>query len=149
MNSTAPHMNSASKITLTVILKLVVVLAVIVGIGVLTEQIYGTALCQGAALGMFLAEHFASTRSREFLCLICLPAVLGCTAIIVLSLRGSTDFAAAELGVWMPLILLLGVVPAAISVVALSILSSLIFKVTGVRLLKFEWNSATEPVVEN
>lgn len=141
----ATNMNSSPQFTLPVFLKFGVALALILVLGLLNEQIYWTKICLGAAIGMFFAEHFASTKRREFVFLICLPLAFVCvTTILPLLLQEPEGFKIASLGLPLFLLLLTGIVlvpVVACSVVFLSVLSYFVFRVTGLRLLKFDWNS--------
>lgn len=141
----ATNMNSSPQFTFRVFLKLGIVLALILVLGLMTEQIYWAKLCLGAAIGMFFAEHFASTKRREFVFLICLPLAFVCvTTILPLLLQDPEGFKIASLGLSFFLLLLTGIVlvpVVACSVVFLSIISYFVFRLTGLRLLKFDWNS--------
>lgn len=108
--------------------------------GVLTGAWYPVALFLGAALGMFLAEHFGSTRTREFLFLLGTPLLSAWLLLLITIAQQRGGLSVSEFSLWSLLGLCTAIVPAALAVVALSILSAIFFKITGFRLLKFDWN---------
>ncbi|QDT43207.1 hypothetical protein Pan241w_33070 [Gimesia alba] len=120
--------------------KLIVVLLLILAAGVTTDAWYGVSLCLGAAIGMFLAEHFGSSRTREFLFLLGTPLLFFWLMFLATIWQQPDGASPALLSLGTLLILCSAIVPAALTVVALSIISAIVFKLTGLRLLKFNWS---------
>jgi|GEM_PF-2248357 len=134
------------RISGTRLLKLVVVLAFFVGAGVYTKSSY-FALFVLASLGIFFAEHFAKSRRLELLYLIGLPTLFWILVTIFSSNSGGlsdwlpsarwNDFASG-----MTVVLLtatLATAASAMSAIAVCLLCGLIYRLTGIRLLKFDW----------
>ncbi|WP_339735207.1 hypothetical protein [uncultured Gimesia sp.] len=107
----------------------------------MTEQFYFAMICFGAAVGMFFAEYFGSTRHREFVFLVFLPSAFSCiTTILLLLLQSPDGFDITKIAIWAFLGTVVGIIPAVLSVIVLSILSLIVFRLTGLRFLKFDWN---------
>ena len=119
---------------------LIIVLLLILSVGVITEAWYGVFLCLGAAIGMFLAEQFGTSRTREFLFLLGTPLLFSWLMLIATIWQQPGGASLAQLSLWTFLGFCIAIVPAAVAVVALSILSAILFKLTGLRLLKFDWS---------
>lgn len=129
-----------SQFTIRDLMKLLLVVAAICAIGPSALGRYWTAVAIGAALGMFLAEHFAAnSKSREYLALLGLPLLFAATAAMTPLLGAQDEVAFRDVLVMFCVGALTGIVPVAISVVALSILSALVKGISGVRLLKYDW----------
>lgn len=122
------------------IMKLLMVLALILLAGAISHYWQGAIICLGASVGMFLAERSGSSRRREFLFLLGIPLLSYWLVLMSSFLLNSDDVTAAQVSLWALIGLCTGIVPAALSVVVLSIASALIDKLTGLRLLKHDWN---------
>lgn len=122
------------------IMKLLMVLALILLAGALSQYWQGAIICLGASVGMFLAERSGSSRRREFLFLLGIPLLSYWLLLMSSFLLHSDGVTAGQISVWALIGLCTGIVPAALSVVVLSIASALIDKLTGLRLLKHDWN---------
>lgn len=120
--------------------RLCIVLLLTLIAGVLTAAWYPVALFLGAALGMFLAEHFGSSRAREFLFLLGTPLLSAWLLLLITISQQRGGLTVSQFSLWSFLGLCTAIVPAALAVVALSLLSAILFKITGFRLLKFDWN---------
>ena len=120
--------------------RLLIVLALILLAGALSHYWQGAIICLGASLGMFLAERSGSSRRREFLFLLGIPLLSYWMVLMSTFLLNSDGVTAGQISLWAVIGLCTGIVPAALSVVVLSIASALIDKLTGLRLLKYHWN---------
>ncbi|EDL60351.1 hypothetical protein [Gimesia maris] len=120
--------------------RLLIVLALILLAGALSHYWQGAIICLGASVGMFLAERSGSSRRREFLFLLGIPLLSYWLVLMSTFLLHSDGVTAGQISLWAVIGLCTGIVPAALSVVVLSIASALIDKLTGLRLLKYHWN---------
>lgn len=120
--------------------RLLIVLALILLAGALSHYWQGAIICLGASVGMFLAERSGSSRKREFLFLLGIPLLSYWMVLMSTFLLHSDGVTAGQISLWAVIGLCTGIVPAALSVVVLSIASALIDKLTGLRLLKYHWN---------
>ncbi|WP_339687189.1 hypothetical protein [Gimesia maris] len=120
--------------------RLLIVLALILLAGALSHYWQGAIICLGASVGMFLAERSGSSRRREFLFLLGIPLLSYWMVLMSTFLLNSDGVTAGQISLWAVIGLCTGIVPAALSVVVLSIASALIDKLTGLRLLKYHWN---------
>ncbi len=129
-----------SQFTIRDLMKLLLVVAAICAVGPPALGRYWTTVAIGSALGMFLAEHFAAnSKSREYLALLGLPLLFAAMAATTPLLEAQDEVAFRDVLVVSCTGALLGIAPVAISVVALSILSALVRRISGVRLLKYDW----------
>lgn len=94
----------------------------------------------GAATGMFLAEHFGCTRKKEFLFLLGVPLLFSWLLLLVTIFRDPGKVTVTQFCLWTLLGFCTSIVPATLAIVTLSTLSAVIFKLTGLRLLKSDWN---------
>ncbi len=131
------------KVSRTAVLKLLIVIAVVIAIARGSLGTYWAVVVCGAAVGMFLAEHFGNSKSREVLMLLIFPLIVASIATIV-PLVGQRA-ALGDILLWALLGFFVAVAPAAISIVGLSVLSAFVHRVTGIRLLKYEWNRSGSP----
>ncbi|WP_154933721.1 hypothetical protein [Gimesia maris] len=120
--------------------RLLIVLVLILIAGAVTHYWQGAIICLGASVGMFLAERSGSNRRREFLFLLGIPLLSYWLVLMSTFLLHSDSVTAGQISLWAVIGLCTGIVPAALSVVVLSIASALIDKLTGLRLLKYHWN---------
>ena len=94
-------------------------------------------------MGIFLAEHFSNSKSRDVLLLLFFPLLFAGFATVSPLLIARDTPALDDLVFGFLMGLLVGVIPVALSVVALSIFSAVVHRFTGIRLLKFEWGLGT------
>ncbi|MEO1524943.1 MAG: hypothetical protein AAFX06_05875 [Planctomycetota bacterium] len=123
-------------------MKLVCVIAVVCAAGPNMFGMYFTVVAFGAVSGIFVAEHFADTKPREFFAITLIPFVSATLASLIPLLQSSESVSPAEFGITLTLGAMTGIMPAAVSVVAISIASALIHRTTGVQLLKYDWSES-------
>jgi hypothetical protein len=129
-----------SQFTIRELMKLLLVVAAICAVGPSALGRHWTVIAIGSALGMFFAEHFAAnSKPREFLALLGFPLVFAAAAATSPLLEAQHEVAIRDFLVMFCTGALLGIAPVAISVVALSILSAIVRRISGVRLLKYDW----------
>jgi hypothetical protein len=134
----------SSQFSIIAVLKLLTVMAMVFSIVPVSFGYYWTIVMAGAATGIFLAEHFAKSKSREVLFLLFFPLLFAGLATILPLLTARERPSLEDLVFWFVMGTLVGIVPVALSVVALSISSAVVHRFTGIRLLKFEWDLGNE-----
>jgi hypothetical protein len=135
----------SSQFSIVAVLKLLTVMALVFSIVPTSLGHYWTIVIAGTAMGMFLAEHFPKSKSREVFFLLFFPLFFAGFATILPLLTAREPPALDDLVFWFLMGLLVGIPAVALSVVALSIFSAAVHRFTGIRLLKFEWGLGTEP----
>lgn len=134
------------KFTLVSMLKLVSLVSVFLALGT-ASRVPGFAFLVVASISLFLAEHFANSRRSEFFYLVGLPTIGWVLVIAVFSVPG-LGVALPVNAIWegvgaffavIVLTTIFSVVSSALSVVAVCILCGTFFRLTGIRLLKFDW----------
>ena len=132
------------KFTLVSILKLTVVISIFLAIGVGSQAVNEFTFLVVASISIF-AEHFAMSRRSEFFYLAGLPAMFWVLFVFVFTTPFETVSAANawdSVGSFFAVLVLttiLSTVFSAMSVVMVCVMCGIIFKLTGVRLLKFDW----------
>lgn len=125
-------------------LKLILVIAVVCAAGPSLLGRHRTIVTVGCVVGIFIAEHFAHSRSREFFAILLIPLGFASMAALVPLLESPEPkpptqyFAAIALGG------LTAIMPTALTVVAISILSAFAHRITGIHLLKYDWSDGTK-----
>ncbi|UUO05071.1 hypothetical protein M4951_16975 [Blastopirellula sp. J2-11] len=133
-----------SQFSILAVLKLLTVLALILSIVPISPGYYWIVVLAAAAIGIFLAEHFPQPKSWQIFFLLIFPSLFAGITTIWPQLTASEPAALDEVALLFLLGFLIGVVPVALSVVALGVFSSIVHRFTGIRLLKFEWGLAAE-----
>lgn len=123
------------------ILKLSVVVAAIFAAAP-TVGPYVTIIMLGAVAGMFICEHFANTKASEFLAIIVLPVSCAAFALCLPLMRSSESASPGDYALAAAVGALTGIVPVTMAIVLLSIVSALVYRVTGIRLLKYDWGDS-------
>ena len=136
------------QLTLVAMLKFAVVIGFIVAVALPFSPSSFHYVFVGGATGMFVAEYFCRTRPMNFIALLIVPALFVAVSIAIPFLEHPGGIAPTELIVWAFIGFLVAIVPAAISVVVISIVCRLVFSLTGIRLLKFDWG-VTETLDNN
>jgi hypothetical protein len=139
-----------SQFTIRGLMKLLVVMAAICAVGPSALGRHWTIIAIGSALGMFLAEHFAAnSRPRQFLALLGFPLLFATAATTATLLEAQEEVTIRDFLVVFCTGALLGIVPVSICVVALSILSALVKRISGVQFLKYDWLHANGSMQSN
>ena len=138
-----------SKFSMGELLKLFFVLSLVFAVSAATGELYWTLICGGAVVGIFLAQHFATTRKLEFVLLLAPPVLSAALATIAVFLQDGrqnvtigTILALGVIGA------LIGFIPSVMAIIAVNVFSACVYGISGIRLLKFEWNVAEETPLE-
>ncbi len=93
---------------------------------------------------MFVAECFAVSKPREFILLFVLPLLFSAVAMLwgVLATEGALSW--LEYGAVLLLGALVVFVPVVVCVVVIRVLVARVDQITGIRLLKYHWNTSVE-----
>jgi hypothetical protein len=128
-----------SKFSLADFMKLIVALSIVLAASVATGERHWTFIVVGAVIGNFLADHFATTQFRELFFLLAPPLIgASCASALIFNLNDPVDIRGTTVVALIGI--LAGFVPAVFTVILVNIVAWLIYRVTGIRLLKFEWN---------
>ena len=123
------------------LLKLVFILGTVFGVANETQTILVPLLFAAAVCGVFLAEHFATTRTREFSFLLLPPSLtLGCYVFVQVVDHSPTlsQFGIALIAGGIASIL--GILPASALIVIVTSSARVIYLLTGMTLLKHDWS---------
>lgn len=101
----------------------------------------------GGATGMFVAQSFCRTRSQQFFALLVVPALFGAVGTVLLFLDDPDGVTPTSIVVGALIGFFVAIGPAAVLVVAISLVCKFAFLLTGIQFLKFDWGVAE--TVEN
>lgn len=122
------------------LLKLILVIAVACAIGPSTLGQHWTIVTIGCVCGIFVAEHFANSRIGEFSAMLLIPLGFASMAPLIPLVQSPEAESPTQYLTAMALGALTGIAPAALMVVAINILIAFAHRITGIRLLKYDWS---------